>query len=61
VLIVLSRLKGEQTYCRKQLLDKTPKVLALYFAEFFSEKPHFGTKCQKLKNSHFKLKMGSFP
>jgi hypothetical protein len=59
-MLLQQQKKGEQTYCRKQLLDKTPKVLLLYFAEFFPKKPHFGTKCQKLKNSHFELKMGSF-
>jgi hypothetical protein len=38
--------KGEQKYCRKRSLEKTPKVVLCHFAEFFSKKSTVSTKCQ---------------
>jgi hypothetical protein len=43
--------KGEQTYCRKQLLDKMPKFYLGYFAENFQQEYRSTTKCRKFSNS----------
>ncbi len=45
--------KGEQTYCRKQVSDKTPKVVLLHFADFFWKN---NTLVQNVENWDIALK-----
>ena len=40
---------GEQTYCRKHVLDKTPKVILLHFADFFLKNNTLGQNVENLK------------